>query len=402
MRAFEKAAGARVYRVAAGALEELRQRIESLDRRAARLGCEPIRLRDTGERDRNGNALVVLHGRAPALAGWSLAAIVECHAGKVSVRPVSDAGERLAAETLARGWCEHCGLRRRRTRTFVVVHLATGERRQVGSGCLRDFLGGQDPERACRQAERLALAREQLERAQQTSTTQSTGRGEVVVESLAVHAAHVIRADGWVARARAHERGVVASADRARQSLERTPDAPGPDDRALAQAALRWARTLLASKPDATRFEREAVAVAGAEGALGRREQGLVCALIAVYRQRRARSRHLAQPGTRLETTVLVERVTPRRSRRYGTVYRCELIDANVNRLVWWQTGDSPLRAGQVIALVGRVERHTRFGDTPVTVVSHCRTRRAGGRADKETSAVTGSDKATPEEAWHG
>jgi hypothetical protein len=98
-----------------------------------------------------------------------------------------------------------------------------------------------------------------------------------------------------------------------------------------------------------------------------------VCALIAVYRQRRARSRHLARPGARIELTVLAERVVTQRSERHGTVRRCELIDADANRLVWWQTGGTPLVGGEVVALTGRVQRHTRFGATAVTVLGHCR-----------------------------
>jgi hypothetical protein len=98
-----------------------------------------------------------------------------------------------------------------------------------------------------------------------------------------------------------------------------------------------------------------------------------VCALIAVYRQRRARSRHLAHPGARIEVTVLVERVVTQRSERHGTVRRCELIDADANRLVWWQTGGAPLDRGDIVTLTGRVQRHTHFAASAVTVLSHCR-----------------------------
>jgi hypothetical protein len=104
-----------------------------------------------------------------------------------------------------------------------------------------------------------------------------------------------------------------------------------------------------------------------------RRDRGLVCALIAVYRQRRARSRHLAHPGARIEVTVLVERVLTQRSKRHGTVRRCELIDADANRLMWWQTAGAPLHRGEVETLPGRVQRHTRFGTSAITVLSHCR-----------------------------
>ena len=81
----------------------------------------------------------------------------------------ASSAQRLDPEAFGTAWCEHCGLRRRRKATFVVVHVDSGELRQVGSGCLRDFLGGHDPDRACRQAEYLALARGELKAAEDTT-----------------------------------------------------------------------------------------------------------------------------------------------------------------------------------------------------------------------------------------
>ena len=361
----------RVFRVPPAALEQLQRRIEALGRRAGRIGVEPVRLIDTGERDASGHALVVLSGRAPVLAGWTLAAIVDHRDGRATVRPVGEHGDRLAAGAFATAICEHCRLRRRRTRTYVVVHADSGEVRQVGSGCLRDFLGGPDPERACRRAEHLALARAELDRAGTLAI--APDRAEASVEEFAAHAARVVRVHGFTSRERARRASRPASADLALQSLEDTPDAPERADRALADGALGWARALLATRPDLSPFERNAVAAVRAGSILTRRDRGLVCALIAVYRQRRARSRHLADPGARVEVTVLVERVITQRSERHGTVRRCELIDADANRLVWWQTHGAPLHRGEVVTLTGRVQRHTRFCGTAVTVLSHCR-----------------------------
>lgn len=150
--------GGRVFRVAPEALEELQRRIQALGPRARRIGVEPVRLIDTGARDAGGHALVLLSGRAPVLAGWTLAAIVEHRDGRATVRPVGEQGDRLAPGAFAAAICEHCGLRRRRTRTYIVVQTDSGEVRQVGSGCLREFLGGPNPERACRRAEHLAAS----------------------------------------------------------------------------------------------------------------------------------------------------------------------------------------------------------------------------------------------------
>ena len=366
--------GERVFHVQPAALEQLRRRIEALGRRAARLGVEPVGLVDTEERDADGRVLVVLRGHAPVLAGWTLAAIVEHRGDRATVRPVSEHGERLTPDAFATATCEHCLLRRRRRRTYVVVHADSGEVRQVGSGCLRDFVGGLDPERACRRAEHLALARAELKRHSAPALAgSSTDRCEPTLEEFAAHAARVLRVHGFTSREQTQHARKPASAEEALRSLEETPEAPDRLDRALADGALRWARTLLATKPELSRFERNALTALSNDRMLTRRDRGLVCALIAVYRQRRARSRHLADPGRRVEVTVLVERVIAQPSERHGTVRRCELIDTEVNRLVWWQTQGAALRSGEVVTLIGRVQRHTRFSGTPVTVLSHCR-----------------------------
>ena len=333
-----------MFRVPCDALADLRQRIEALDRRAGRLGVAPIRLLDTGEREPDGHAFVVLHGAAPVLAGWTLEAIVEHHGERGTVRAVGELGEHLDPEAFQSARCEHCGVRRRRSTTFVVVHVESGELRQVGSNCVRDFLGGNDPERACRQAEYLARARAELKGAEVAARPQ-----EPALEAFAVHASHVVRAHGFISREQARRGSGPTSADLALRSLQATPNAPDAADRALAAGALRWAQALPMLKPNLSPFEADALAVINSGAVKTRRDRGLICALIAAYRQRRARSRHLAQPGERLETVVLVEQVRPVPSSRHGTVHRCELIDADVNRLAWWQTRGVPLQRGEVV-----------------------------------------------------
>jgi hypothetical protein len=363
--------GGRVYRVGPEALEQLHRRMDALGRRARRLGLEPVRLIDIGEPDADGHTFVVLRGHAPVLAGWRLVAIVDHHNGAATLRPAGEVAERLEPGAFTAAICEYCGLRRRRAKTYVVVHAESGEVRQVGSGCLRDFLGGPDPERACRRVEHLAAARAELDRAG-TLVIRPDGAG-MSVEEFAAHAARVVRIHGFTSRERARRESRPATADLALQSLRDTPTAPDRADRTLADGALGWARGLLAARRDLSPFERDAVAAVGGGSIQTRRDRGLVCALIAVFRQRRARSRHLAQPGACIEVTVLVERVLTQRSQRHGIVRRCELIDADANRLVWWQTSGAPLHRGEVVTLTGRVQRHTHFAATAITVLSHCR-----------------------------
>src|SRR3954454_4350753 len=114
-------------------LPELQRRIGALDRRAQRLGTGPLALHDTGERDGD-RARVILTGEPPALAGWILAAVVEHARSGSELRVVTATGFPLDPKRFEQPRCDHCGLRRRRTETFVVWHAQTRRLCQVGSG----------------------------------------------------------------------------------------------------------------------------------------------------------------------------------------------------------------------------------------------------------------------------
>ena len=188
-----------------------------------------------------------------------------------------------------------------------------------------------------------------------------------------LHASHVVRAHGFISREQARRGARPASADLALRSLQDTPDAPDAADRALAAGALRWAQALPMLKPNLSPFEADALAVINSGAVETPRDRGLICALIAAYRQRRARSRHLARPGQWIDTVVLVEQVRPVPSRRreHRATLRADRRRRKPARVV----ADTrvPLQSGQVLRLAGRVERHSRFGASAVTVVSHCR-----------------------------
>jgi hypothetical protein len=263
----------------------------------------------------------------------------------------------------------------------VVWHAATSRVRQVGSRCLPDFLDGHDPQRLCRQAQCTLLADQTLRDAA-TSSNNATPT-EIALERFAAHAAHVLRADGWISRERARETRRSATADAALLSLQRDPHATDAADRALARGALCWAREVLAAQPHLSPFEREAVIVAGRTTLATGRDRGLLSALIAAYRSRRARSQYVGEEGAWLDTAVIVERVRTRPSERHGVVRRHDLLDVHGNRLIWWQTAGPLLPLEQAIHLRGRVARHTHFAATAVTVLGRCR---ALDRAGSSTS----------------
>jgi hypothetical protein len=141
---------------------------------------------------------------------------------------------------------------------------------------------------------------------------------------------------------------------------------------ARARDAIIWARTVLGTKTALSPWERDVIAATTDGHALGPRERGLVCALVAIYRRGRLRSSHLGHVGDAIEVTAVVHRSTPQASKRYETIHRYELIDAHMNRLIWWQTRGPELPVGRVVKLRGQVAKYTRFAGAATTVLTRC------------------------------
>jgi hypothetical protein len=84
---------------------------------------------------------VTISGEAPRYAGWRFVASVDAVDGGTILRypPGREAAVRNA--DVVAGQCDHCHTRRARRRTMLIAHDDTGQLLQVGTSCLKDFLG---------------------------------------------------------------------------------------------------------------------------------------------------------------------------------------------------------------------------------------------------------------------
>ena len=107
------------------------------------------------------------------------------------------------------GECGHCGKSRRRNRVFILQNVETGEYLNVGSSCVKDFLG-HDPKRILNLLKYLRNAAEVAE----GEKWHLSGRHFIDLEEILPVTVAVIEAFGWTSRGRAmHTEGVLATAD---------------------------------------------------------------------------------------------------------------------------------------------------------------------------------------------
>ena len=152
-----------VYEIPAHNLPALQAKLDEMNRRAAKLGCEPTILNVVGEfevtRKREHTGIkykvrmvkIVVVGQTPKLNGWQLMAAIERQeSGENLVRCVPG---KTVPESYRKTdtHCDHCKTVRYRKEVFVLNH-DDGRWAQVGRSCIADFLGHVSVENICGRA----------------------------------------------------------------------------------------------------------------------------------------------------------------------------------------------------------------------------------------------------------
>lgn len=156
--------------------------------------------------------------------------------------------------------CDHCGTIRYRNHTYVVRH-ADGQHKQIGSTCLRDFLG--------HDANRIGTLSETLWEITSKATGEigddedvwtgefrETNRYTIPVDLFLGYVAASIRLDGrFITTKEAKESGFEVTPTRnealdAMYSRRATGRAPNADDMARAEAAIAWGKDITETRSE--------------------------------------------------------------------------------------------------------------------------------------------------------
>lgn len=291
-------------------LRALQSRMDVLRRSAARLKQEPPTLELVGDpfvEERNVTTLVKtedgvrdrqervpvrfqrvrLVGAWPGLTGWAVIGTVEPLEGGNILHPT--VGESLSERYRhVANFCDQCRTTRRRTALWIVRNRATGEERQLGGECLRDYIGHASPEVMGSYAE--ALLRFADETAQLESEVGASS-GEPLGRFLEYAAAVVLR-EGFVSAKMAEQRGGRTTAEGTRIYKREAKEgrAPRPNHAAvtLARETLAWAQDLPENAADYLGNVR-ALALRGA--VFDGRDEAIAASMIAAYQRASAEQR---------------------------------------------------------------------------------------------------------------
>lgn len=387
-------------------------------------GCEPptgARLLATSDYVGGANfevnvtrAPLTLTGETPRLNGWRFIATLQHLDGENIVRCLPN--EEIPPSYRTRGsMCDHCRANRRRNDTYILRH-EDGRLMQVGSSCIRDFLGGDDAAMIAAKAEILALAASVAGDEGDESFGGSGPLETLIAEYLPV-VAWCVRVEGWKSRTVAREQGGEATANRAWTLLTdakarlKAQCEPTAEDIATAASAEAWAESLTDEAVNSSKSDYlHNLRATARTGLVSFRTAGIVASTVTAYQrhigQERAKVERAARPSLDIHVGTIGAKVTfglpPKTGKKgqplknsptvlssepltldfvagyegaYGYVSILKFKTSEGASLVWKSTGDSGIgRAdvGKQFTLSGTIKSHDTYKGEKQTALTRC------------------------------
>lgn len=385
------------YEIHEANMERLMKKLTTIQNKCSKYGCEfhfeelgetfrNVKDEDTGKVHTARFIAVEVSGTAH-ISDWEFIATIE-HADPMNIirsfRPEVEVPERFyTADT----YCEHCHTRRYRKDTYIVRNTQTGEFKQVGKSCLKDFTGG--------------LSAEQV--AQYIAWFDEVIKGEAAMpgfkhydstEEILLNAVESVRLYGFTktecyAGATSTKTVVLQQVHHFGDYNKRIrddgfdPDRKGNAEKAT--AILAWVESL----------PMEFGYISNLKVALSRsycesRDVGIICSAVASYdreverQERKARelkqaskSQWVGNEGDRLELHNLSVRLLTSWDTEFGYTYLYKFVDEKGNTFTWktgkWLSDTDIIPEDMRISLKGTVKKHTEFNKELQTELTRCK-----------------------------
>lgn len=245
-----------MFKIPSENMKKFEEEIAKLSKKAEKLVGEKIVLVPLGYAMRpnpNGTVTklydVLIDGAVPVLNGWEFIAKID-HANK-ELGNVVRSIPGVQVDPMYRhvgSNCDHCGTNRVRRDTYLVRNVESGKVKQVGATCIKDFVGGNNPEAVAKLAELLSYAKEQGEYWSQSNLM--ADRRYISLETYLSFVAMVYRQHGqFVTKTKSRETGQASTADISHSAfyncmVHNHADNRLPVDFALAKEAIEWAQEI--------------------------------------------------------------------------------------------------------------------------------------------------------------
>ena len=364
----------------------LEKKIAKLNKKATRLGCEPITLLFTGnvriETDPEDELRVTIYeevtmsGEYPHIKGWDLVAIFQRQSDTVFVRNVPDReipGGYYSKETIE---CQHCGYNRRRKKSYLL--LKDSEYKEVGSTCVKSFFDV-DVSAFLFYAE---IDFSSMLNEGRYPASDMNIPTEVNLEKFLSMTARCIDEYGWVSKGKAfNDTTLVATVEhvdfqlfivktRSETILEVTED-----NKKQAIEVIEYFKEI---NPDNNYLE-NCKKIADS-GYLPINFMGIAASMVATYRraieekierESRVPSEWIGAVKERITVEATVTYINSFHG-QWGPVH-LHKFNSDGNQMTWFASRSQDVEVGDKITLTGTVKKHDTYKDNKVTALTRCK-----------------------------
>ena len=363
------------FTIPACLLHVVKARTEKLNKRAVKLGMEPVTLTI-------GEIRTVPSRRDNPAARPSM--------------PGSDTSVNLRAfSQIDTDRCDHCHMNRRRVDVLILQEITTGNVIQIGKTCAADFFRSKNATKLIQCFARFSTVGED---AYDDFDKMPKGETYVPVERVLEVAAAVVRIFGFVSTAKERDGCGRSTKSRVYENLfglrqmfsdDRAPTIEA--DTAKAEEVYDWLEQDFLGKPVAERseFEQNVAACIEYDGVIRERNFGYVVWMIDGLQRQKDRVASRAAAKTAEAAANFVGTIGQREGftaklvslRDFpgwdgGTKSLLRFVDAFGNVIIWWASSGSNLPTGVEYGFTATVKDHTIFNGTNQTVVQRVKIER--------------------------
>lgn len=254
----------RTYRIPEERIESVTKKLKALSRKGEKLGTGAIsyELKGSEVEEHVGEEgskvfvrviLLTVSGTAPAIAGYKFLGTITPAPGGNGNLFSGIPGQGKVSEELVNGplTCDHCKTARIRKNTFLLQSETDGSLLKVGRNCLKDFLGGTDPEAVASTAEYLISLEADLSEAEYLDAESFGSTASLWdIESFLGLVIDELRTSEYKSRTVAKANWGVSTADIVLDRLSPPKgsglkaEVPSQEDLEQARKLLQWARSL--------------------------------------------------------------------------------------------------------------------------------------------------------------
>jgi hypothetical protein len=277
--------------------------------------------------------------------------------------------------------CEHCRVKRYRKDTYLLSHK-NGDTVQVGSSCIKDFLGDNTPENILNKASLVSELHWYLS----GSATGGAG-GDIVFPILDFlsKTSAIISKYGWVSKSKAYEEGAMSTASMVLDDLLPPQNAGcrpihvSNADIFKAQDALNWVESLT----DEQCLESDYcynIRTICRSGMVGMKTVGFAASIISSYENHlkkttakvKAVSNHVGNVKDKVEFKLTLK-VESTFATRYGLTRLYIFNDKDGNEFVWMTSKDEMLKEKSKYLVSGTIKAHDNYKGTAQTHLTRCK-----------------------------